>query len=91
MTVSDKCISKLIFFFTGAGVDLVALEVELQAQTNALPRAETTRKALAHSYVVTVADRAAAIAFSNRYAPEHLIVNVEDAESWLDELGARLP
>jgi Histidinol dehydrogenase len=27
-----------------------------------------------------------AIAFSNRYAPEHLIVNVADAEAWLPEL-----
>lgn len=24
--------------------------------------------------------------FSNLYAPEHLIVNVEDAENWLDHL-----
>jgi len=24
--------------------------------------------------------------FSNMYAPEHLIVNVEDAEQWLDTL-----
>lgn len=24
--------------------------------------------------------------FSNMYAPEHLIVNVEDAEQWLDSL-----
>lgn len=26
------------------------------------------------------------MAFSNRYAPEHLIVNVADAESWLEQL-----
>ena len=29
---------------------------------------------------------AAACDFSNRYAPEHLIVNVENAESWLSQL-----
>ena len=29
---------------------------------------------------------AAACDFSNRYAPEHLIVNVENAESWLPQL-----
>lgn len=27
-----------------------------------------------------------AVSFSNRYAPEHLIVNVADAESWLEQL-----
>lgn len=73
------------------GVDVAALQAEVERQTSTLPRADTTRKALAHSYVVTVPDKAAAIAFSNLYAPEHLIVNVEDAESWLDELGAPLP
>jgi Histidinol dehydrogenase len=26
------------------------------------------------------------VAFSNRYAPEHLIVNVADAEAWLPDL-----
>ena len=30
-----------------------------------------------------VSGQAEAVAFSNRYAPEHLIVNVEDAEAWL--------
>lgn len=33
-----------------------------------------------------MASRAEAISFSNHYAPEHLIVNVEDAEAWLPEL-----
>jgi histidinol dehydrogenase len=32
---------------------------------------------------VRVPSREAAAAYSNRYAPEHLIVNVEDAEAWL--------
>lgn len=33
-----------------------------------------------------VSSREEAIAFSNMYAPEHLIVNVEDAEDWLPHL-----
>jgi len=68
------------------GVDLAALEAALQSQCDALPRNDTARKALSHSYVVQVASRAQAIAFSNAYAPEHLIVNVDEAESWLPEL-----
>lgn len=39
-----------------------------------------------HAAALQVRSKADAIAFSNRYAPEHLIVNVEDAESWLDAL-----
>lgn len=68
------------------GVDLAAVSAEVDRQCNALPRNETARKALGHSYVVQVASRAEAIRFSNMYAPEHLIVNVEDAEDWLSEL-----
>ena len=52
----------------------------------ALPRSDITAKALGHSYAVVVPDIAAACEFSNAYAPEHLIVNVEDAESLLPQL-----
>ena len=52
-------------------------------QAAALPRSDITAKALGHSYAVVVPDIAAACEFSNRYAPEHLIVNVENAESLL--------
>jgi histidinol dehydrogenase len=65
------------------GVDVDAIQAEVAAQCAALPRAEVTRRALAHSCVVRVPSREAAAAYSNRYAPEHLIVNVEDAEAWL--------
>lgn len=73
------------------GVDLEAVEAELQQQTDALPRSAIARQALAHSCIVRVSGREEAAAFSNRYAPEHLIVNVEDAESWLpllDNVGS---
>lgn len=36
------------------GVDLAAVEAEVQKQCDALPRNETARKALGHSYVVQV-------------------------------------
>ncbi|MEW5320235.1 MAG: hypothetical protein WDW38_011323 [Sanguina aurantia] len=68
------------------GVDLNAVEAELSKQCDALPRNETARKALKHSYAIRVAGQQEAIEFSNEYAPEHLIVNVEDAESWLPAL-----
>ena len=34
-----------------------------------------------------VPDSQSAIAFANAYAAEHLIVNVEDAESWLPHIN----
>jgi histidinol dehydrogenase len=68
------------------GLDVDALDAEVRRQAAVLPRGDTACAALKHSYVVTVADQAEAIAFSNAYAPEHLIVNVEGAEAWLPAL-----
>ena len=47
-----------------------------------LERRSSTRPAISS----VTDDMAAACDFSNRYAPEHLIVNVENAESWLSQL-----
>ena len=59
---------------------------EVRVQANKLPRAEITEKALSHSYCVIVKDMDEVVKFSNAYAPEHLIVNVEDPESLLPSL-----
>jgi len=67
-------------------VDLDAIVAAVARQAKALPRSEITAKALGHSYAVVVKDLAEACAFSNAYAPEHLIVNVADAESLLPQL-----
>ena len=67
-------------------VDLDGICAAVSKQAAALPRAEITAKALTHSYAVVVDDLAAACAFSNSYAPEHLIVNVENAEALLPDL-----
>lgn len=65
------------------GTDLGAVQAEVERQCNALPRSEAAASALSHSCIVEVADQAQAARLSNLYAPEHLIVNTRDAESWL--------
>lgn len=65
------------------GVDIPKITAEVEKQCNLLPRAATTRKALSHSAIVAVNSKEEAAAFSNLYAPEHLIINTDDAESWL--------
>jgi len=47
---------------------------ELQRQIPALPRADIARHALGNSYCVLVNDLNEAMEFSNKYAPEHLIL-----------------
>lgn len=60
---------------------LAAFDDELHAQAMALPRKDIVRGAIAHSVTLVVKDITEAMKFSNLYAPEHLILQVENAES----------
>lgn len=59
---------------------LAAIEAELHAQANALPRVDIVRGAIEHSVTLEVSSIEEAMALSNQYAPEHLILQVKDAE-----------
>ncbi|MFD2531663.1 histidinol dehydrogenase [Gracilimonas halophila] len=68
------------------GFDLDSLKAELKTQLAELPRKEMAGKALENSYTVIVDSIERAFSFSNQYAPEHLIVNIEQAESYTDKI-----
>ncbi|XP_030498880.1 histidinol dehydrogenase, chloroplastic isoform X2 [Cannabis sativa] len=74
--------SQVVLVITGDGVDFKGIEDELKKQCNDLPRGEFAAKALSHSFTVFARDMVEAVSFSNLYAPEHLIINVQDAEKW---------
>ncbi|XXG68428.1 hypothetical protein AAC387_Pa06g1517 [Persea americana] len=74
--------SQVVLVIVGDGVDLAAIEAEIRKQCDLLPRGEFASKALNHSFTVIARDMVEAISFSNLYAPEHLIINVKDAERW---------
>lgn len=63
-------------------LDKVADEVERQRRE--LPRAEVAANALAESRLVQVRDLAEALEVSNRYAPEHLIIQTADPRALLE-------
>ncbi|KAF1006833.1 MAG: Histidinol dehydrogenase [Luteibacter sp.] len=65
-------------------LDRVADEVERQRRE--LPRAEVAAKALGESRLVQVRDLAEAVEVSNRYAPEHLIIQTADPRALLDDV-----
>lgn len=56
---------------------------EVERQLAVLPRREIAAQAIADSRVILVADLATALEVSNRYAPEHLILQVESPRTWL--------
>lgn len=66
--------------------DLQKLEEELEEQLTQLPRKEMAAKALKNSFTIITEDLDKAFEFSNQYAPEHLIVNIVDAESHTEKI-----
>ncbi|MEO5977641.1 MAG: histidinol dehydrogenase [Chryseolinea sp.] len=52
----------------------------IELQLKELPRKEIAKKALQHSRVIVFNDMNASIEFVNEYAPEHLIINMKNAE-----------
>ena len=58
---------------------LAAIEREVDAQARALPRVDVVRQAIDKSITMLVNTREEAADWSNRYAPEHLILHVQDA------------
>nr|GLL27897.1 histidinol dehydrogenase, chloroplastic isoform X1 [Ipomoea trifida] len=74
--------SQVVLVVVGDDVNLNAIQEEISQQCRSLPRGEFASKALDHSFTVFARDMIEAIAFSNTYAPEHLIINVKDAEKW---------
>ena len=59
---------------------------ELAKQTAQLSRESTMLKALEHARLIVVKDLATAFVVSNQYAPEHLIVQVQNARSYLPQI-----
>ena len=77
--------SQVILIAVGLNeAQLGAIEDELHQQANALPRVDIVRGAIEHSLTLAVESIEEAMALSNQYAPEHLILQVENAEKLVD-------
>ena len=71
--------SQVVLVAVGTKI-LEAVLKELDRQVALLPRSGFANKALVHSVAVIVADTDEAMAISNEYAPEHLILATADAD-----------
>ena len=63
-----------------------AVDAAIRDQLASLPRNAVAREALTHGRALIAADLVEAFEISNRYAPEHLIVQVREPEAWLDRI-----
>ncbi|KAK2594992.1 trifunctional histidinol dehydrogenase [Conoideocrella luteorostrata] len=65
---------------------LKAIDDEVHNQAMALPRVDIVRGSIAHSVTVQVKTMEEAMRISNEYAPEHLILQVNDAAKIVDRV-----
>lgn len=63
-----------------------AVQEELARQLSDLPRRDLAESALRQSFALLVDDFEQAFAFSNLYAPEHLIINLMEPRDWLSRV-----
>ncbi|HET9032629.1 MAG TPA: histidinol dehydrogenase [Dokdonella sp.] len=67
-------------------IDEVATRIEAQRQR--IPRADIAARSLAHGCLIKVDSLAEAVAISNDYAPEHLIINCEKPRDLLESVSS---
>ncbi|KAI1795194.1 histidine biosynthesis trifunctional-protein [Ganoderma leucocontextum] len=60
---------------------IAAIEAEVDRQARALTRVDIVRQSISKSIIVRVSSVEEAMAFSNDYAPEHLILHLENASA----------
>jgi histidinol dehydrogenase len=77
-----------VLLITTSGELAVLVAAQVDAQKARLVRRDIVDGALAHSSAIVVDDLDTALEISNRYAPEHLILQVENARRWLPKVQA---
>src|SRR5690606_27375014 len=76
-----------VLLLTDSAALLEAVALEVDAQLARLPRAGIARRAREASRLVRVRGIEQAIAISDAYAPEHLILAVREPRAWLERIG----
>lgn len=81
LSQAEHGIDSQVLLVTTSEKLLVAVQSEVSAQLETLPRKDIAAAALQNSRLVLVSSPEEALAISNRYAPEHLIIETVDAEA----------
>jgi histidinol dehydrogenase len=79
LSQAEHGVDSQVVFVTTDAASAASVRTEVDKQLQELSRADTAAAALEHSRIIIAADRETAIEISNRYAPEHLILQIENA------------
>jgi histidinol dehydrogenase len=77
--------SQVVLVTTDAALT-VSVQAEIEQQLESLSRSDIAAAALENSLFIVAPDLATALEISNRYAPEHLILQIRDARAALDSI-----
>ncbi len=76
-----------VLLITTEGSLIEAVQSAVNQQLKGLKRAEAAQKALEHSALVHVGSLSEALALVDAYAPEHLILHLDDAKHFADQVS----
>lgn len=70
--------------------ELLAQQVnqQLEVQLNTLTRTQIIKESLVNSFIILCKQRDEQLRIINCYAPEHLIINRQDADTWVEQINA---
>ena len=88
LSQAEHGIDSQVILLTPSERLLIQVLSEIESQTQRLSRRNIVRQSLAHSRAILVRDLPTAIEVSNRYAPEHLIMQIENPRRVLDRVVA---
>ena len=86
LSQAEHGIDSQVIFITTSEDMLVSVMKETEKQLAVLPRMDIAEKSLQNSQYVLVGSKEEAMALSNTYAPEHLIIATEDYEQLADQV-----
>lgn len=86
LSQAEHGIDSQVFFITTSEDMLQQVQQQLDEQLQQLPRKEMAQKSLDNSKLIVVKNTSEAIALSNVYAPEHLIIQTCDYEQLAEQV-----
>ncbi|HED05529.1 MAG TPA: histidinol dehydrogenase, partial [Ignavibacteria bacterium] len=86
LSQAEHGVDSQVVLITNSAEHAKKIIAQINIQIAKLPRREIASKALGNSFALVVNDIEQAINFSNMYAPEHLILNVENPEKLISKI-----
>lgn len=86
LSQAEHGVDSQVLFLTTSESLLEKVEKAVDEQLAVLPRKEIADKALQNSRLVVLDTLDEVIAFTNFYAPEHLVIQTEDYHDWIDQI-----